>query len=363
MAVPDYLLLMQPDRLFEEQLASSSADLDDSISMHPLPAAQPCRVLMVDDDELIRARLTALLRIAQFEVEAVTSGEEALRIMSERRCHILLAESQLPDMDMFTLCRNVRADQTMGYVYIVVHTLRGSRADLMAGLAAGADDYVVKGVATDEILARLEVARRITGIECKLRSSNRENRRLAVTDPLTGTNNLRYLMKNLPDELLRARRHGHAMAVLSCDIDGFKQINDCFGHEAGNELLREFVARSERCLRKDIDWLARVGGDEFMIVLPETTVQGANGVAQKLRQAYGGSPVITHAGPVSFTASVGVTAVEATHEIDSVSKIEYLLRAADRGLYASKKLGGDRVTAATLSGLNTAASCGRPGVK
>jgi two-component system, cell cycle response regulator len=354
---------MQPDRLFEEQLENSSVDLSDSISMQRMPSPPPCRVLMVDDDELVRARLAALLRTAQFEVETASTGEEALRIMSARRCHILLAEWQMPDMDMNTLCRNVRADHTQGYVYVVLHTVRGSRTDLLAGLAAGADDYVVKGVPTDEILARLEVARRITGIECTLRSSNRENRRLAVTDPLTGTNNLRYLMKNLPDELLRARRYGHAMAVLSCDIDGFKQINDRFGHEAGNELLREFVTRSEGCLRKDIDWLARVGGDEFMIVLPETTVQGANVIAQRLRQSYTGYPVITHAGPVGFTASVGITAVEATHEIESVSKIEYLLRAADRGLYASKRLGGDRVTTATVTGVNTAASGAWSGVK
>jgi two-component system, cell cycle response regulator len=354
---------MQHDRLFEQQLDSLDTDLNDSISLQRVTSPPPCRVLLVDDDELVRARIAALLRIAQFEVETASSGEDALRIMSERRCHIMLAEWQMTDMDMPALCRNVRADHATGYVYVVLHTLRDSKADLLAGLAAGADDYVVKGVPADEILARMEVARRITGMDCKLRSSNRENRRLAVTDPLTGTNNLRYLMKYLPEELLRARRYGHAMAVLSCDIDGFKQVNDRFGHEAGNELLREFVARTESCLRKDIDWLARVGGDEFMIVLPETTVQGANGVAQRLRQAYTGRPVMTHAGPVSFTASVGVTAVEATHEIESVSKIEYLLRAADQGLYASKKLGGDRVTAATVAGVNTAGSGAWSGVK
>jgi two-component system cell cycle response regulator len=354
---------MQPDRQFQEQTGSSSLDPDDAISMQRVASPQPCRVLVVDVDELVRARLAALLRMAQFEVETAASGEEALRIMGARHCHVLLAEWRTPDRDMVALCRDVRADHTKGYVYVVLHSARDSKADLLAGLAAGAYDYVVKGVPADEILARLEVARRITGLECKLRTSNRENRRLSVTDPLTGTNNLRYLMKSLPDELLRARRYGHAMAVLSCDIDGFKQINDRFGHEAGNELLREFVARSENCLRKDIDWLARVGGDEFMIVLPETTVQGANAVAQKLRRAYTERPVITHAGPVSFTASVGVTAVEATHEIESVSKIEYLLRAADRGLYASKKLGGDRVTAATLTGVNTAASGSRPAIK
>jgi two-component system cell cycle response regulator len=228
-------------------------------------------------------------------------------------------------------------------------TVRDNKNDLLEGLAAGADDYVVKGGSIDELLARLEVARRITHIEHSLRLSNRENWRLSVTDSLTGTNNLRYLMKYLPRELVRSRRYGHPLAVLSCDIDGFKQINDRFGHEAGDELLRGFVARTESCLRISSDWLARVGGDEFMIVLPETRVVGANRVAHKLRQAYVGSPVMTHAGPISFTVSVGVTAVEAAHEIENVSKIEHLLRAADRGLYASKNLGGNRVTAAPVS--------------
>jgi diguanylate cyclase (GGDEF)-like protein len=161
--------------------------------------------------------------------------------------------------------------------------------------------------------------------------------RLSVTDPLTGTNNLRYLMKYLPRELVRSRRYGHPLAVLSCDIDGFRQINDRFGQEAGNELLRGFVARTESCLRVSSDWLARVGGDEFMIVLPETRVLGANRVACKLRQAYMGSPVMTRAGPIGFTVSVGVTAVEPAQEVEDVSRIEHLLRAADRGTGRSVK--------------------------
>jgi diguanylate cyclase (GGDEF)-like protein len=344
---------MQPDHPFEEQLETSGADLNDSMIMRRLPSLRPCRILVVDDDELVLARLCALLRMSQFDVEAAGSGEEALRIMRAKPCHILLTDWQMPDMDGLTLCRNVRSEQRKGYVYVLMLTVRDSKEDLLAGLAAGADDYVVKGVPIDEILARLEVARRITDLERSLRTSNRENQRLAVTDPLTGANNLRYFMMYLPRELSRSRRYGHAMAVLSCDIDGFKQINDRHGHEAGNDLLREFVARSEGCLRKDTDWIARVGGDEFMIVLPETKVHGANRVAQKLRHSYADSPVDTHAGPVSFTASVGVTAVEAAHETGSVSKIEHLLRAADRSLYASKKQGGDRVTSVTVAAAGT----------
>jgi two-component system cell cycle response regulator len=353
---------MQSERQFAS-LEHTSPDLGDTILTRRLGAARPCRLLVVDDDYLVRARLAALLRVSDFDVEVAASGEEALRIMNSRPCQILLTDWQMPDMDGLALCRIVRADQNESYVYVLMLTVRDSKEDLLQGLAAGADDYVVKGAPVEEMLARLEVARRITHVEHSLRASNRENWRLSVTDPLTGTNNLRYLMKYLPRELARSRRYGHPLAVLSCDIDGFKKINDQYGHEAGNELLRAFVARSESCLRNESDWLARVGGDEFMIVLPETRVNGANRVAHKLRQTYVQSPVDTHAGPVSFTASVGVTAVEAAHEIESVSKIEHLLRAADRGLYASKSLGGNAVTAATVASINGMGADTRTGAK
>jgi diguanylate cyclase (GGDEF)-like protein len=204
-----------------------------------------------------------------------------------------------------------------------------------------------KGAPAEEILARLAVARRITHVECSLRTSNRENRRLSMTDALTGANNRRYFTNNLPRELSRARNYGHWLAVLSCDIDRFKQINDGYGHEVGDELLRSFVARSSDCIRST-DWLARVGGDEFFLVLPETDMRGANSVAQKLRRALEGRPVLSHAGPLTFTVSIGVAATQAAFEIKSDSTIERLLSGADRGLYISKRLGGNRATCVTL---------------
>ena len=333
-----------------DELEEAERDIGDTILSRQLQESHACRLLVVDDDALVRARLAAVLRVANFEVEVAASGEEALFVMNARPCQVLLTDWQMPEMDGLALCRAVRGECSDSYVYVVMLTIRDSREDLLTGLAAGADDYVVKGASMQEVLARLEVARRITHVEHSLRASNRENWRLSVTDPLTGAHNLRYLLKYLPRELARSRRYGHPLAVLSCDIDGFKKINDRFGHEAGNELLQAFVARSQGCLRNESDWLARVGGDEFMLVLPETTASGAERVAQKLRQAYEHSPVITHAGAVSFTASVGVTAVEANYEIETVSKIENLLRAADRGLYASKRLGGNRVTASSALG-------------
>jgi two-component system cell cycle response regulator len=328
---------------------------NDTAAQDPRGTHGRCRILVVDDDALVRARLAALLRASQFEVESADSAEDALRILATTRCQVLLTDWLMPDMDGLSLCRNVRANSSDRYVYVLMLTIRSGKEDLLAGLAAGADDYVVKGAPVEEILARVEVARRITHFGQALRSSKHENGRDSLIDPLTGVHNMRYLMKYLPRELERSRRYGHPLAVLSCDVDGFKQINDRYGRDAGNESLRAFVACAESCIRKDCDWLARVSGDEFMIVLPETKVHGAKCVAQRLREALASFPVVTNAGPVAFTVSVGMTAVEPKHERDGASKLEDVLRAADRGLYASKRRGGDHATAATVSGTRAAA--------
>jgi diguanylate cyclase (GGDEF)-like protein len=307
-----------------------------------------CRVLVVDDDEVVRAQLALLLRLAGYDVRVAGSGEEALAILGTTSCQIVLTDWQMADMDGLALCRNVRLKDDEGYVYVLMLTVRNTRRDVLVGLAAGADDYVVKGTPAEEILARLEVGRRITQRESSLRASNQENGRLSVTDPLTGAHNRRYLMRNLPRELERARRYDHPLAVLSCDIDRFKCVNDRFGHEVGDETLQAFVVRSASCIREATDWIVRSGGEEFVLVLPETTLEGASSVAKKVRQALAAEPITTRAGPLFVTVSIGVTAVETTDELASVSVVE-LLRAADRCLYVSKNLGRNRVTAASAA--------------
>ncbi len=325
----------------------ATACLDDTAVQKMGPLWQ-CRVLVVDDDELVRAQLVVLLRLAGYDVQAAGSGEEALRILRDMSCQIILTDWQMADMDGLSLCRNVRLKDDEGYVYVLMLTVRNSKRDILAGLAAGADDYIVKGAPSEEILARLEVGRRITQIESSLRASNQENGRLSVTDALTGAHNRRYLMRNLPRELERARRYDHPLAILSCDLDRFKRVNDRFGHEAGDETLQAFVMRSASCLREATDWIVRSGGEEFVLVLPETTLEGASCVARKVRQVLAAEPIATSAGALFVTVSIGATAVETAEEVASVSVIE-LLRAADRCLYVSKNLGRDRVTAASVS--------------
>jgi two-component system cell cycle response regulator len=334
---------MQPEaRLAAQDLPARDLN-DTSITLLTDPT-RPCCVLLVDDDELVRAQFAALLQLAGYDVCTAASGDEALRVLDETSCQIVLTDWQMPDMDGLALCRNIRLRDSRGYIYVLMLTVRGSRRDILAGLAAGADDYVVKGAAPEEILARLQVGRRITHLEYSLRKSNLENRQMSVTDPLTGARNRRYLMKYLPREIERSRRYSHPLTILSCDIDHFKQINDGFGHDAGDEVLQAFVNRAGLGIRQEIDWIARSGGEEFVVVLPETPLVGGCHVAQRLLETLAGSPISTSAGPLVVTMSIGIAALDAHTDLANASATK-LLSTADRYLYESKKLGRNRTTA------------------
>jgi two-component system, cell cycle response regulator len=318
--------------------------LHDTTIVQQLVPEWRCRVLIVDDDDIVRAQLSAVLEKADYDVQVAASAEEAISFLDASQCQIILTDWQMPGMDGLALCRKVRLEHLEGYVYLMMLTVRESKQDMLTSLAAGADDFLVKGSSIEEILARMEVARRITHLEYSLRLSNRENRRLSVTDPLTATHNRRYLMKYLPRELARAQRYNRPLSVMCCDIDGFKQVNDRLGHAAGDYVLKEFVLRAKRCIRETSDWLARSGGDEFVIVMPETDLEGANSAAQKLRRVLATPPLIVHERPLKMTVSIGVAGSETRREKPDTTALDLLLE-ADRGLYASKQSGKEAIAA------------------
>jgi diguanylate cyclase (GGDEF)-like protein len=326
---------------------SPRIDLNDTSIVLLADPPLPCRVLIVDDDPQVVIRISNLLKSAGYETHSASSGDEALRLLDTTPCQIVLTDWHMPDMDGIALCRNLRLRRADGYVYVLMLTVRDGTADILAGLAAGADDYVIKGAPSAEILARLEVGRRTTHLERSLRKSNEENRRMSITDALTGVHNRRFLMRYLPRELERSRRYNHPLGVISCDLDNFKRINDGFGHEAGDEILQAFALRASGSLRQGIDWIARSGGEEFVIVLPETNLRGASRAADRLREILAEHPISTSAGPMVVTVSMGVTALETAQELSAVSVPE-LLRAADRYLFTSKHLGRDRATVAAI---------------
>ena len=300
-------------------------------------------ILLAEDDPVTRMLMTRFLKKAGYEVDAVADGTDALEHMTQRYYPFLVTDWEMPGMDGIDLCKAVRNLQLDGYVYALLLTARNAKEHIIAGLEAGADDYLVKPVHEPELIARLNTGRRILALEHSLRAANERNRILSVTDPLTGAFNRRYMMEQLPRELERCRRYGNPLSVIMCDVDHFKQVNDVKGHSAGDDVLQQFVARMQRSIRATSDWVARLGGEEFLIVLPETGFQGAMIVAEKIRAIMTSVPFVTREGDVVATSSFGVASTE-LHGPDLAMKSETLIRAADQCLYTSKQSGRNRAT-------------------
>jgi len=305
-------------------------------------------VLVVDDDDIVRAQVSAWLEAAGYAVRTASAGAEALAILETDPCAIVIADWQMPQMDGLELCRELRSRGAGAYLYFVLLTVRASRTDVVRALESGADDYVVKGASREELLARVAAGRRIVSLQTSLRSALRRNRRLASTDPLTGARNRRYLTRHLERELERCGRHGHSVGLLMCDLDHFKQINDSFGHGVGDQVLQAFVRRVRPLLRSS-DWVARAGGEEFVVVLPETDLAGACEVGERICAVIRETGIATSAGEVYVTVSAGVASWQGLSG-RAAEHAERLLQLADRRLYLSKERGRDRVTGHDESG-------------
>ena len=300
-------------------------------------------VLLVDDDELVLAHLSELVRAAGFEVHTASDGAAALEFIGRQFTPIVITDLDMPGMDGLALCRAIRQQKWPGYVYILVLTVHDGETDILAGLDAGADDYLSKRTSSAQLVARLHAAERILGLEQALKVELEEKRRQSLTDPLTGAKNRRYFERQLQRDFKRTQRGGSPLSLLMLDIDHFKRINDQFGHAAGDAVLQELVRRIDQCLPRETDWCARVGGEEFIIVLGDTPLSGAARVAERIRQAIAGVPVATSARAISFTASIGVACFQPASNREPVS-VESLLAQLDANMYRSKQEGRNRVT-------------------
>ncbi len=312
----------------------------------PATSTQPAwRILLVDDEPTQRLIMARLLKRAGYQVETAGNGKEALEKIAAGDFQLMITDWEMPEMDGIALCRALRATPGKGYIYTILLTARDAIEHVVTGLQSGADDYLTKPVIEPELMARLNTGRRIVTLERSLRTANDENRRLSITDPLTGAYNRRYLMEQLPREIDRASRYGRHLATVMCDVDHFKKINDTQGHLIGDDVLKWFVAQVQSSVR-NVDWVARYGGEEFVIVLPETNVTSAAIAAEHVRKQLAGTTFAAPTGKLSVTASFGVSGWSGS--VPQAATLDALMARADEGVYASKSAGRNRVTIQAL---------------
>lgn len=300
------------------------------------------RVLIADDEPISREILRRTLQRAGYEVVEVADGEAAWRILEGPDAPSLtVLDWMMPGLDGPEICRRLRErPHERGYTYVLLLTGKDSVRDVLAGLEAGADDYVVKPFAPEIIEARLRVGRRILALEAQLRAERSAFEHLARHDTLTGLWNRRVILEHLEAEVSRARRHDGCVGIVLGDIDHFKSINDTHGHQVGDQVLVE-VARRLRDSLRTYDGLGRYGGEEFLAVMACRSDADAALVAERLLHAVGDEPFVTSAGSLPITISLGV-ATSRTHSFDSAR----LLAASDVALYQAKQSGRNRLVVA-----------------
>jgi diguanylate cyclase (GGDEF)-like protein len=298
---------------------------------------QRFRLLLAEDEPTQRMILERQLRNAGYLVETANDGAEALQKILDGEFQILITDWDMPGMDGRTLCKRVREAKLKGYVYTLLLTSHSEIEDVVAGLQAGADDYVRKPPNPAELLARLNTGRRVVELE-------RRVQQMLITDSMLNVFNRRYLNEQIVREVERARRYNHPLSAVMADLDRFKRINDERGHQAGDEVLVRFAELAKSAIRQ-CDWMARFGGEEFVVVLPETTLAGAVATAEKIRALCCSEPMATSNGQLLVTASFGVAELNSPGG-SAEAAAAALLRGADSALYTSKHEGRNRVTCA-----------------
>ena len=308
----------------------------------PLDTPPPEQVLVADDSPAFRDMLRKMLLEWGHEVIAVADGQQAWELLQrERGPRLALLDWMMPGMEGAEVCRQVRACVKDRYVYLILLSVRDGAEDVVTGMESGADDYIVKPFEVDELHARLRAGWRVLALQEELIKAREALREQATRDGLTGVWNRTAIFDILQSELSRSGRSGEPLIVLMADLDGFKPVNDQFGHMAGDAVLRQVAARMRAAVRR-YDAVGRYGGEEFLIVLPNCELPGGLALAERIRQAIGAEGFRVGDTEIRLTCSLGAACAKPP----AMPQAEQLVRAADAALYHAKRQGRDRVESA-----------------
>lgn len=312
------------------------------------------KALVIEDTVTSATLICHLLERMGLRSVHARDGESGIEAFKLERPDLVLLDIIMPGMDGFDVARRIRQLERDGeWTPIIFLSARASEADLERGIDVGGDDYLVKPVSEVVLKAKVRAMQRIAQMRYslllltrKLNEANRELSRLSSVDGLTGIPNRRVFDDTLVREWRRAERRNAPLSLLLLDIDHFKEYNDCYGHQAGDDCLRAVAGSLDRALRRSSDLAARYGGEEFVIVLPETDAEGARNVAENVLEIVRGLG-IEHARSQTasrVTISIGVAMAIPARDDDSGWK--KLLGSADAALYQAKDNGRNRIEVA-----------------
>jgi two-component system, cell cycle response regulator len=334
---PTTLIRRVLDRRAAEPLTSHGATtVTVAVMMRVLPLP---KALFVFQDSLLRQHCERRIMPDVLDFECIDAEQAALVRLEADFIPVVLTDSP----QFVRKLRERQGPRAPLVLYVVANSDPGERA---TGILAGADDCLEQRVTHEEFNARLGGLRRIAELESVLRLTMAENRKLSATDELTRVASRRFFSKHFPREVEHAARCKQPLSLLLCDIDLFKKVNDTLGHPAGDQILQQFGPRLQQSLRR-LDWVARLGGEEFAVVLPDTGYAPALDIARKLRDGVGHAPFTVDNRTVKITASFGLCGMDCVPR-EKPRLARRILKIADVALYRSKEDGRNRVTATNL---------------
>ncbi len=331
-------LKMLNDEMMMRASTGKEMGIPDDGSFARALSARSGRVLLVDDHPRSAARLLDVLSKAN-DAFAERDAQAALTKLAESNFDLLVVSLSLQSSDGLRLCSQVRSLERTRHLPVIMLVEPGDESRLLRGLDMGVNDYLMRPIDRHELLARVKTQIKRKRHSDFLRHRLAESVELSVTDALTGLHNRRYMEGHLRTLVSEAIRTGRGLSMLVADIDHFKAVNDTYGHDAGDAVLKEFAARLKRNTR-GVDLACRLGGEEFVIIMPDTDLDRAYQVGERLRACIAADDFSIGDQSVRVTASVGIGTLENPQDTP-----ETMFKRADNALYTAKRRGRNRVVA------------------
>jgi two-component system cell cycle response regulator len=326
------------DELRARALRSRDMGMGDPFTTAAAESGLNGRVLLIEDRHSVSERMFKSLS-AFHRVEVEERAENAVFRAAEHNYDLAIVSLNLAGYDGLRVCAQLRSLERTRNMSVLMIAEMEDRVRLLRGLDIGANDFLMRPVDRNELLARVRTQVRNQRYAASLRKSVQKSMELAVIDPLTGLHNRRFLDANVDTLVKDAARRSRPLSLLVMDVDRFKVINDTYGHDCGDEVLRQLAKRARECLRAR-DLLVRFGGEELVAVLPDTGHAGAQAVAERIRESVHCKPFVVAGGTcdVRVTVSLGVAVMRHVRESHAD-----LFKRADEALYRAKNEGRNRV--------------------